>query len=256
MGFVLRIAAQIAYSDNDIETSKELQSRANGLNPSLAKPMFTSFDFDASLQAKNIIKYVSEQTRKTSNVSAKFYSDLKALFGQWNSKEFEAGLELLGKYLGADSKRFDKNGNGPDIVWVFQEERVVFALEAKNEKLPDKPLTKEEHGQLRVAEEWLKIQYPNLECIAISVHPNNVAYENASADLARVLTLQNLTVLVKSAASMIADLSSGPLNEQGRLSQCDTLLRQSNLRPTQILDTLIEKFETKESEKTHGNLIA
>lgn len=256
MGLVLRIAAQIAYSDNDIETSRELQSRAAGLNPSLAKPMFSNSDSDTSLQAKNITKYVSEQARKTSDTLTKFNADLKTLSEQCNSKEFEAGLELLGKYLGANSKRCDKNGDGPDVAWVFEEEKVAFALEAKNEKLPDKPLTKEEHGQLRVAEAWLRKQNPRLQCIAISVHPNNFAYENASADSARVLTLRNLADLVKSAGYMIATLSSGTLNEQGRLSQCDALLSQHNLRPTQIVDAWTERFEIKESGKTHGNLSA
>lgn len=54
-GLVLRLAAQIAYSDDDVETSRKLQTRANGLNRSLAKPIFSSSDSDASLQAKRLL---------------------------------------------------------------------------------------------------------------------------------------------------------------------------------------------------------
>lgn len=245
-GLVLRLAAQIAYSDDDVETSRELQTRANGLNRSLAKPMFSSSDSDVSLQARKIIEFISYQTRKSSDVSTKFDSDLKSLSKQCDSKEFESKLELLGKYLGASSKRYDDNGDGPDVAWVFEDEDIAFAFEAKNEKLSDNPLTKQEHGQLQVAKEWLRAQYPKMKCFAISVHPNNLAYKNASAESALVLTLNKLNGLVKSIGQLIAILSHGTLNERGRLAECETLIDQHDLRPGQILETRVETFIAKE----------
>lgn len=245
-GLVLRLAAQIAYSDDDVETSRKLQTRANGLNRSLAKPIFSSSDSDASLQAKKIAEFISYQTRKSSDVSTKFDTDLKSLSEQCHSKEFESKLELLGKYLGASSKRYDNNGDGPDVVWVFEEAHIAFAFEAKNEKLPDNPLTKQEHGQLQVAKEWLRARYPKMECFAISVHPNNLAYKNASAESALVLTLNKLNELVKSIGQLIAILNCGTLNERSRLAQCETLINQHNLRPEQILGTRVETFIAKE----------
>lgn len=245
-GLVLRLAAQIAYSDDNVETSKELQTRANGLNRSLAKPMFFSSDSGVSLQARKIIEFISHQTRKSSDVSTKFDTDFKSLSGQCDSREFESKLELLGKYLGASSKRYDDNGDGPDVAWVFEEEDIAFAFEAKNEKLSDNPLTKQEHGQLQVAKEWLRAQYPKMKCFAISVHPNNLAYKNASAESALVLTLNKLNGLVKSIGQLIAILSHGTLNERGRLAECEMLIDQHNLRPDQILDTRVETFIAKE----------
>ena len=241
-GLVLHLAAQIAYSDGEIEASRKMQFRANGLNRSLAKPIFSSSDSDVSLQAGNIVRYISEQDRKNDDVSIAFDACLKTLSKQCSSREFELGLELLGKYLGSNSKCCDKNGDGPDVIWVFEEDGVALAFEAKNEKNPDKPFTKTEHGQLKVAQEWLKSQYPNMECIAVSVHPNNLAYKNASADSAWVLTLEKLKDLAGATGYVVAALGSGTLNEHDRLSQCDALLNQHNLRPSQIAETWIEKF--------------
>ena len=208
--------------------------------------MFSSSDSDVSLQARKIIEFISYQTRKSSDVSTKFDSDLKSLSKQCDSKEFESKLELLGKYLGASSKRYDDNGDGPDVAWVFEEEDIAFAFEAKNEKLSDNPLTKQEHGQLQVAKEWLRAQYPKMKCFAISVHPNNLAYKNASAESALVLTLNKLNGLVKSIGQLIAILSHGTLNERGRLAECETLIDQHDLRPGQILETRVETFIAKE----------
>lgn len=85
-----------------------------------------------------------------------------------------------------------------------------------------------------------------MDCFAISVHPNNLAYKNASAESALVLTLNKLNELVKSIGQLIAILSCGTLNERSRLAQCETLINQHNLRPEQILGTRVETFIAKE----------
>lgn len=93
--------------------------------------MFSSSDSDVSLQARKIIEFISYQTRKSSDVSTKFDSDLKSLSEQCDSKEFESKLELLGKYLGASSKRYDDNGDGPDVAGFLKKRILLLPLKQK-----------------------------------------------------------------------------------------------------------------------------
>lgn len=68
-------------------------------------------------------------------MSTKFDTDLKSLSEQCHSKEFESKLELLGKYLGASSKRYDNNGDGPDVVWVLKKRVLLLPLKQKTKNI-------------------------------------------------------------------------------------------------------------------------
>lgn len=245
-GLAFRIAAQIAYSGGDFENAKHLQFRANGLNRSLAKPAFLVPVGNSSLQAELIVKLVSDQLSTGNELLALYDSETASLSGESDSAKFELGLKALGKYLGAFSERCDKNGEGPDVVWVFEEAKVAIGLEAKNEKLPDNPFTKAEHGQLLVAGKWLERQYPDMDRVVVSVHPNDVAYDNASASSTRVLTLNKVGDLKKEVRQLLDALSSGPLDERGRLSQCDSFLEKSKLDARHIVDAWTKHYEMQE----------
>ena len=63
-------------------------------------------------------------------------------------------------------------------------------IEAKSRKKQKNPLTKGEHGQLLVASEWFAREYPDYECIKVSLHPQNIAHRTAIADSSFALTYE------------------------------------------------------------------
>ena len=234
-GYSLQLAAQIEYLDHHAAASKVLQTRAHGINPSLIKAAVPIPIEDPSLQSTKLVGFIEEFERQKGDIVAKFNIDTIALAESAHATGYEIALEALGNYLGAKSKRFDKQGVGPDVLWVFEEEHLGIVLEAKNEKKSEKPFSKEEHGQLLVAREWFRYNYPGMECIATSVHPNAMANYNASANNTHVLTLEKIAELRDAVRMVLQLIQNSPKDTARRFTLCDGLLDQRSLRGRQIV---------------------
>lgn len=243
-GLALQVAAQAAYSGGHYGQARQLQERAHGLNSVLVKAAFPMPVSEVSTQAKNVVSKIAEVEGSGRNVLSEFNTRTASLVGHQRATDFEIGLEALGTFLGADSARYDKNGDGPDVLWFFEDESVGIVLEAKNEKQARNRFSKKEHGQLLVAEQWFNIHYPGKKCISVSVHPNNLAYENASANLTRVLTLTELSRLQSEVRLLLITLSSSPRDERNRLAQCDAFLDTHKLRCEQIAADRMMHYES------------
>ncbi|MCK6139748.1 DEAD/DEAH box helicase [Slackia exigua] len=241
-GLALQIAAQAAYSAGSHEQARQLQERAHGLNSALVKAAVPTSVSVASMQAKLIVRKIAREEDLGRNILSEFDKETASLTNSRKAVDFEMGLEALGAFLGAKSERCDKKGDGPDVLWVFEEENVGIMLEAKNEKKADNCFSKKEHGQLLVSREWFKKYYPGMEGFPVSVHPNDLADKNASADSALVLIPSKLSELQKEVRLLITTLSSLSRNETARLARCDAFLDEKNLRGRKLIDSKTKRF--------------
>ena len=245
-GLSLQVAGQIAYASGDKEMALQLQGEAHSLNLNLPKApprMGLQEEMEISQQARSLIDYLG--SIKGKHPLDKF-NELTAVIGtDCAHKAYEAALMHLGEFIGANSQRFDRGGSGPDVGWVFEGDRLALALEAKNEKKSDKPLCKDEEGQLLTAVEFLKEKYPDYECIGISVHPNAYADRNASASNTLVLTLDAVRELRDEARLMLESLVPKLCGVGGIAQECEQLLNDHSLRGHQIIKHYTTHFGLK-----------
>ena len=207
-GWLLSIASRIAFDSGKISESAELLRQAHSLNRQIENVKIGEEDKvsgEAMDQAKGIIKKLCS-IGSASDLS-RFDSDTAGLAFGTSFRDFELSLCALGSYLGFDSSREDRNGEGSDVYWVDSARTLGWALEAKNEKHSENPLNKAEAGQLRTACDWLRQKHDGIEAIPVSVHPNALAYKNASASNLYALVPDRLDALKREARALIAEAS-------------------------------------------------
>ncbi|WP_418830687.1 DEAD/DEAH box helicase [Paraeggerthella sp.] len=208
-GWLLYLASRIALDGSDPDSASTLLQRAHSLNNAIPYIPFHASDAISSWAIDRADK-ICTAIADSGNVSANqnFDAAVADLLFSANSKAFEEALMQLGLFLGFESAKADVNGVGSDVYWLSKKENAGFVLEAKNDKKDDTPLRKKEAGQLRTAHDWLKQKYPDIEILAVSVHPNSKADRNASAKNLKVLTPENLDLLKEEARLLIHDAES------------------------------------------------
>ena len=246
-GLALQMAAQAEYSEGNTASSRQMQERAHSFNPAIMKAAFYPKARDSSSQSQAILRIVEEYENSARDLVSEFDKKTQALISENESAAFEMGLESLGHYLGADSQRFDHHGIGPDVLWYFTDSETGVIIEAKSSKNPSNPFTKKEHGQLLVAKEWFKSEYTNKQCFAVSVHPNDFADENASAEDTLVITLEEVRGLTRTVRSLLVSLISTPRNRESRLAACDFLLDAYCLHNEQSILSRTTHFKSRQS---------
>jgi hypothetical protein len=119
-------------------------------------------------------------------------------------------------------------------------------IEAKSRKNDENALTKAQHGQLLVSENWFKANYNGLTGIRISVHPNVTATRNAVATGTKALTLAKLNELIVEARGLISALCDSGYPDKELAGYCKKLLANSNLTPNKLIDHYLIDFEVHE----------
>lgn len=244
-GLALQMAAQAEYSENNAAEAQRLQERAYSLNTHLQKAVFSPEIDEVSDQVKAVVSLVEQLEDAGKSAIDEFDSKTADLAGGRGAHAFEASVEELGKYLGALSRRADKGGEGPDVLWLFKQDNVGVILEAKSEKKEDSSFSKREHGQLLVAREWFRSEYPRTECIAVSIHPNSVADTNASAEETLVITLDKIRELRSTVRALLMSLASSRRNTEARLALCDSYINENHLRGADCIRHRATRFSPK-----------
>ncbi|MEM9955655.1 MAG: hypothetical protein AAF846_28905 [Chloroflexota bacterium] len=158
--------------------------------------------------------------------------------------QYEEALRKFGEMLGFESQRPDNdNQEGPDVLWLGSDEN-CFVIEVKSDKNTNNPFTKSEHGQLMVAMQWFEKHYPKYEGIAISIHPNNLAYRDASTNNVRVLTFDKLTQLTSNARKMYKEIVEDCVSNE----EIDLLITKYKLSPQDIISEYSSDFEETPSK--------
>lgn len=120
---------------------------------------------DNDTQAARIINVLSERGEINYGSFSQMDGRLSALSQAQSSSSnvYEEALRWLGKYLGFQSSRPDKEsgiGRGPDNFWLSSE--VAIMIESKSDKGGVAPYSKREVGQSHNHLEWINEDYPDI----------------------------------------------------------------------------------------------
>lgn len=204
-GWLLQFAGRIAHQWGQSERSDELQRQAYGNNRNLLRPRvmppYRPLP-SPSAQAQAIAEQLSGY-RIRRGLLQRYEEVVAQLHPNSTANQFEQALVDLAQMIGLAAERFDAGGQGPDVLWLLPQ-RTGFIIEAKSRKKEKNSLTKDEHGQLLVAEEWFRRNYPGHSAVRVSVHPTNKATKAASATASYALTYEKLSALISDARSLLA----------------------------------------------------
>lgn len=249
-GWLLQFAATVALDWGRKEHANELQQRAFADNRNLLKPQGGTARVEAILpgpQADSIVKRIGPFRYKRGYI-ADFDAKVSYLVPTSSSDQFESALCDLGAILGFESSRPEKSlGNGPDVLWVISK-TVGLIVEAKSRKNEANALTKQQHGQLLVAENWFKENYQHLSGIRVSVHPNVTATKKSVPGGTKALTLTKLNELIAESRKLIVALCESGYPDKELTGYCEELLRKSNLTPDKLVDHYLVDFEVRETD--------
>ncbi|EIP8155989.1 hypothetical protein LT216_002632, partial [Enterococcus faecalis] len=160
-----------------------------------------------------------------------------------SANQFEEALKKLGDYLGFISERFDDDGIGPDVLWLINEKKGII-IEAKSRKKEHNAFRKEEHGQLLIAERWFKTKFPDIEALPVSVHQDKIATKASFAEGVKVLTFDNILLIIKETKKLYSQLIDYHLDEKALEVQCQKLLLQFDLLSERFVEKYLDTFET------------
>lgn len=243
IGWFQQLSARIADNWGNTERAADLQQQAFSNNRNLIRPKVNPPYRPLSLpgsQTKAIVKNIGEYRLRQGYLQY-FEEVISNLHHDATANQFEQSLSKLATIIGITSERHDINGEGPDVLWLLPE-KVGFVIEAKSRKKEKNALTKIEHGQLLVASEWFKREYPDYDCVRVSVHPHNLANRAAMADFSYVLTYEKLNSLISDTRALLTVLCNSQLDAINLEMECACLLETSNLRSSRLKDSYLVPF--------------
>lgn len=243
-GWMEQLAARIADEWGNNELAEELQRKAFGHNRNLIKPKILPPYKPLSRpseQAEAIVQQIGAYKFRRGFLQS-FEEVVTFLNQNASSNQFEKSLAELARMIGFCSERFDDNGNGPDVLWLLPG-KTGLVIEAKSRKKIRNAFTKEQHGQLLVAEEWFKENYKGYKCVRVSVHPKNLATKAAVAGASHALTYQKLASLVSDARVILSALCSSQLSSTDLVIDCGNLLTNSPLNAKKFLKNYLLPFQ-------------
>ena len=244
VGWLLQFAGRIANAWGNAQKHEDLQAQAYSLNENLTrpriKPPYHRIAVPA-IQERAICEQLNEYRARMGLLSS-FEVTVSLLTPESSSNIFERELASLARYIGLSSQRFDNNGQGPDVLWLLPSATGIV-IEAKSRKQGKNALTKEQHGQLLIAEQWFNSEYPGKPCHRVSVHPTSNATRNAIAQGSLALTYEKLAELVSDARLILKSLVSSQLSGEDLISECAWLLQSSNLKHDRIVGAYFLPFQ-------------
>ncbi|WP_404466861.1 DEAD/DEAH box helicase family protein [Planococcus rifietoensis] len=246
VGWFQQLAARIADRWGSKDRALDLQRQAFSNNRNLIRPKVLPPYRPLAVsqpQAKAIARKIGDYRLRQGYLQS-FEEIVTNLHKDASANQFEQALCDLATMLGFVSERHDKNGEGPDVLWLLPNQ-VGFVIEAKSRKKEKNALTKEEHGQLLVAAEWFKNQYPDYEFVRVSVHPKNQASRSAVAGASHALTYEKLMSLVSDARVLLTTLVESQLSNEMLEAECNRLLEESNLHSNRIASSYLVPFEVQ-----------
>ncbi len=243
-GWLFELGARAAHHCLQVSKREQLQREAYSHNKNLHRPTTETHYSPLSPpteQALRVAAYV-EGFALVRGTLADFESIVEFLVPSATSNQFEEALKNLGLILGFSADRPEKEqGVGPDVLWIL-DNKTAWTIEAKSKKLPNKSLTKEEHGQLLQATLWVEEHYKGLEQVGIIVHPNANATQSVTVGKTMALALPKLGEMVGSVRTLLQDLTSEPMTREAMVARCGSRLDALHLRPTDLGSHFLAPF--------------
>lgn len=244
-GFLYQMMAHIMLVASNDSESAMWQRRAHACNRQLPKAAFEPEPSNEwGLQACAAV----EQIREVKNHDA-----LNRIIDSWQvnldpsaaAGKFEEALKEVGLFLGFESQRFDKNGKGPDNVWLLTGHEALV-IEAKSMRKGNSVFGKDQYGQLLIGKEWFDEKYPLCSCVLVSIHPTSYCTANSHAHNARVLTLEGIREIASELAELMHEIYDSPLSKSDLIDRCVSLLVSSNLTFEGIKNSRLTSFIVKD----------
>jgi len=244
-GWLFQLAARVALYWGKEQEAQALQQNAFADNHNLLRPQVIRPYESLALPGKQSETIVSElmNYKRRRGYLAHYDTITANLVPNASAKQFEQALSELGTVLGFQTERPDNDyGKGPDVLWLL-DNHIGLVIEAKSRKNSGNALTKEQHGQLLNAAEWFAEEYPQVECVRVSVHPNVNATKSTVTGNSKALTLPKLNALVADAKIFLRELCDSSQSEEGLIVKCEQLLQLHKLTPSQIIERYLLPFE-------------
>jgi replicative superfamily II helicase len=239
-GWLYQLAGRIAENWGQAERSDELQRSAFSANRNLLRPRtappYRPLASPGAQGAAIAVQLRGYRIRR--GLLQRFEEVVSKLHGGASANQFEQALAELGSLIGLTTERHDVGGEGPDVLWLLPN-KTALILEAKSRKQDKNPLTKEEHGQLLVAEQWFVRNYPGYSSHRVVVHPSNKATAAASANESYALTLDRLNQLVAESRVLLKELCESQLTDIELEGQCQLSIEHSPIRADRLVNYLL-----------------
>ena len=242
-GWLQQLAARVANNWGQGERAEELQRDAYGNNRNLLRPKilppYRPLPTPSAQAAAIAFQLRGYRVRR--GLLQHFEEVVSHLHATATANQFEQSLSELAQLIGLSSERYDNHGVGPDVLWLLPQ-LIGIVIEAKSRKDGKNALTKEQHGQLLVAEEWFAKNYPGYKAIRVSVHPSNKATEAAAATKSYALTYEKLNALIADARALLAKLSESQLTDIELEAECARLLEVSPVHASRLKKNYLVPF--------------
>jgi len=242
-GWLVQLAARIASQWGHTERSDELQRDAYGNNRNLLRPRVLP-PYRPIAVSNSQAQAIASQLkgyRIRRGLLQRFEEVVAQLHPNSSANQFEQALVDLAESIGLAAERFDAGGQGPDVLWLLSGNEGMV-LEAKSRKKGKNALTKDEHGQLLVAEQWFRKHYPGYAVTRVSVHPTNKASKPASATESFALTYEKLAMLIADARALLTKLCESQLNDSQLETFCMQEIDRSRVASGRIVDSYFVRF--------------
>ena len=243
-GWLFQLASRAAWLANDGARGEQLEVKAHTMNRALTKPQ-------GDVQYQPLAKGTPQATKVVdilegyaihSAVIDAIDTALADLHPKASANRFERAIEALGRFLGFGSDRPENNTrSGPDNLWLG-DGNLGFVIECKHQKTS--PINKDEHGQLRVSEQWFQGNYPDWMCLPVVVHADGHATERSGAvgSNARVLTFEALGRLKSALKAVYWELASRDVPRATLAAKAEVQLRDHRLESDLIADEYLIPF--------------
>jgi len=242
-GWLQQFAARIANQWGQSDRAEDLQREAFGSNRNLLRPKvpppYRALPAPGK-QASAIAEAISSY-RMRRGFLQRFEDVVAHLHASASANQFEQALTELGSMIGLTAERHDAHGVGPDVLWLLPN-AVGWIIEAKSRKSEKNVLTKEEHGQLLVAEKWFDQHYADFEAVRVSVHATNKATKAAAASASYALTYEKLASLVSDARALFTKLCESQLTAVELVSECARELARTPVQAERLRSTYLVRF--------------
>ncbi|EAF5943934.1 DEAD/DEAH box helicase [Listeria monocytogenes] len=174
-----------------IKLNSQIMHPINGVNYQKLIPSVSS-------QAQRLFDYFRVHfNNDTNNYILTMHRVIEDLqFKENTYNKFEEAIMELGKMIGFESERPEKNDYGPDNLWALGNEKYIL-IECKNE-CKASPIIKKDCSQLNSSIEWFKTKYNKEEnLIPVIIHPSNEINKDAHLNkTTRILNADKLKDLI------------------------------------------------------------
>ena len=244
-GWLLQLASRAAWLANDGDRAERLQVEAHGMNRALTKPrgeVRYQPLVRSTRQAAKVVEIVDDYAIRSA-VLEKIDVALADLQAETSTNRFEEAMKGLGQFLGFESERPESSTrSGPDNLWLADGD-LGFVIECKHQKTS--PISKGDHGQLRVSEQWFHQHYPDLKHTPVLVHPKGLARSDSGAveSDARVLTFDALGRIQSALRAVYSELAFQVAPREDQEARAVVLLRERGLDARGFANEYLKPFQ-------------